>query len=159
GQVHCRWHERGSPREYDCASIPPEGQPAELPPSGKLAPMDVSLLVALHACGQVARRQDQGHAGMTRLQLCGRTGQIAGTDGRQLLLWGGFAFPFADDVLIPAVPFFGSRELVKEVDVRLSRTAKHLVVAVGSWTAWLTMDTTARFPNVNSALPHDPPVV
>ena len=53
---------------------------------------------------------------------CGdEPGQLVGTDGRQALIWGGFTFPFADDLLVPAVPVFGCKELAGE-EVRVGRT-------------------------------------
>jgi hypothetical protein len=153
GRVHCRWRERDEPKEYDSLTVPNDGQPRELPSRGPMTPVDHSVLAALHACGQTASRANDVRFALTHLQLRGATGTIAGTDGHQLLLWGGFAFPFTDNVLVPAVPVFGGKELVGETDIRLGRTATHVVLAAGPWTVWLTGDTTARFPDVMAVLP------
>jgi hypothetical protein len=87
------------------------------------------------------------------LQFRGQAGEIAGTDGRQLLLWGGFALPFREDLLAPAVPIFGGRELAEEQDVRIGRTAKHVAVAAGPWTVWLAVDAESPYPDVMAVIP------
>jgi hypothetical protein len=87
------------------------------------------------------------------LQLRGQAGELAGTDGRQLLLWGGFALPFREELLVPAVPIFGGRELAGEQDVSIGRTAKHVAVAAGPWTVWLTIDAESKYPDVISVIP------
>ena len=98
------------------------------------------FLAALHECGRTAAREATRFA-LDRVQVRGRAGQVVGTDGRQALLWGGFRLPFADDVLVPAVPVFGAPELAGQPDVRVGRTASHLVVAAGPWAVWLPADT------------------
>lgn len=151
GRVRCRWLERGDQRELEAEALPADG---ELPSSSKLHAVDATLLPALHACGQTASREANGRFALTRLQLRGQAGQIVGTDGKQLLLWGGFTFPFQEAVLVPAVPVFGGKELAGEQDVRIGRTAQHVVVAAGPWTVWLTVDGTARYPDVTAVLPN-----
>jgi hypothetical protein len=121
---------------------------------GKLQPVNAGLLRALHACGQTARREANGRFALTRLQLRGQAGQVVGTDGRPLLLWGGFSFPFAEDVLVPAVPVCGGRPFAGTQAVRIGRTASHVVIVVGPWTIWLAVDATARYPDVTAVLPH-----
>jgi hypothetical protein len=46
-----------------------------------------------------------------QIQLGGKSGTIAATDGRQLLVYNGFQFPWEEDLLIPASKVFGSAEL------------------------------------------------
>jgi hypothetical protein len=131
GSIHCRWQDRAERRELDCEPVPAEKQPPAQSPVGKLHNADPSLLAALHACGQTAGQESGGRFALARVQLRGQRGEVAGTDGRQLLLWGGFAFPFQDDLLVPAVPVFGSGPFAGEPDVRIGRTAKQVVVAMG----------------------------
>jgi hypothetical protein len=87
------------------------------------------------------------------LQLRGEDGQVVGTDGRQVLFWSGFRFPFSDNLLVPAIPVFGGRELAVETEVKIGRTAKHVLVAVGPWTVWLPIDKAAQFPEAASIIP------
>jgi hypothetical protein len=112
------------------------------------------FLAALHACGQTTSRQDKGRLALGRLQLRGSEGQVVGTDGMQLLVWGGFTLPFEGNLLVPAIPVFGSRELAKETEVCVGHTAEHLVVAAGAWMLWLTRDTVSRYPDVRAVIPH-----
>jgi hypothetical protein len=152
GRVRCRWQDRGEAKELDSEAVPPESQSA-LPSLAKLHSVDASLLTALHACGQTANREQSGRPALTRLQLRGQAGEIAGTDGRQLLLWGGFALPFREDLLVPAVPIFGGRELAGEQEVRIGRFAKHVALAAGPWMVWLAVDAESKYPDVCSVIP------
>lgn len=153
GSVRCRWQERGNARELDCATVPGEVQAAELLQVGILRPVPPSLLTALHACGQTANRMTDDHLAPARLQLRGQDGAIAGTDGRNLLLWGGFSFPFPENVLVPAVPLFGSRELAGEHDIYIGRTGQHITIAAGAWTIWLVEDAASPYTDVQTLLP------
>lgn len=122
----------------------------ELPKTTKA--IDPTLLTALHECGRSAARESVRFA-TSKIQVQGKTGSVAGTDGRQLLLWSGFRFAFPESVLLPAVPIFGSRELIDESDIRVGRTERHFVANAGPWTIWLAVDTEGRFPNVASVVP------
>ena len=44
---------------------------------------------------------------MNRVLVKGKTGEIVATDSKQLLAWGGFQFPFHEDLLIPRSAVFG----------------------------------------------------
>ncbi len=158
GQIHCCWQDRGGRRELDGEPVPAEQPSRPLPPVGKLQPADPSLLAALHACGQTASREPGGRFALQRLQLRGRHGEVAGTDGRQLLLWGGFAFPFRGDLLVPAVPVFGSRDFAGQQDVRIGHAAQHVAVAGGPWLVWLAVDVAAPYPDVTTVLPRSSPL-
>lgn len=153
GAVRCHWPERGQTRSQDSGPIPTEQLAAELPPLGTLHAVQPALLHALHACGQTASRTSVGRYALTRVQLRGQAGTVIGSDGRQLLIWGGFDLPIVEDLLVPAVPVFGSTELAAETEVRVGRTASHVTVAVGPWVIWLAVDTTAHFPDVTAVLP------
>jgi hypothetical protein len=153
GTLTCRWQERGQERVHAGTLVPAEQQPTDPAPADTWQRVDAGLLAALHACGQTASRAPAGRLAMNRVQLRGPRGEVAATDGRQLLLWGGLALPFAEDLLVPAVPIFGSRDLACEPEVRVGRTASHVLVAAGAWTVWLAVDATARYPDVTAVLP------
>lgn len=156
GRIWCHWLERGQVKELDAETVPADAQPVASASATKRHHVDASLVPALHACGQTASRVANGRFAVTRLQLRGGAGQVVGTDGRQLLLWGGFRLPFQDDVLIPAVPVFASRELAGERDVHIASTGKQIVIGVGAWTFWLALDKTARYPDVTAVIPQSP---
>src|SRR5581483_9843891 len=88
-----------------------------------------------------------------RLLLRGQSGEVAATDSRQLLLHGGFTFGWAEDLLVPAVPVFGGRELGPDAPVGVGRTAEHVAVRAGPWTFVLRIDADGRFPAVDAVVP------
>jgi hypothetical protein len=96
---------------------------------------------------------------LTRVQVGGKAGRVVATDGRTALVWGGFEFPFADDLLVPALPVFGTRELAAAGDARVGRTATHLVVAAGRWRVFVAVDRAGRYPDVSGIVPKDAPTV
>jgi hypothetical protein len=85
--------------------------------------------------------------------LKGGAGQVVGTDGRSALVWRGLPLPFAPDLLVPAVPVFGCRELTREAAVRVGRTPTELVVAAGAWRVHLPVDSGGRFPDLAGVVP------
>jgi hypothetical protein len=76
-----------------------------------------------------------------------------GTNGKVALLWRGFRFPFAEDVLVPAPPVFGSKALAHIKEVFVGRSPTHLVIAADAWMIWLPIQTKARYPDVASVIP------
>src|SRR5262249_49385637 len=88
-----------------------------------------------------------------RLQLRGKTGVIVATDGRQLLLQSGFHFPWAEDLLVPATPVFGCKELGQGLPVEIGRTETHVALRVGPWWLHLQIDQEGRFPQAERVLP------
>jgi hypothetical protein len=150
-----RWQGGGKSRTLPVELILP-GRQHELPPPPPLDPAPPKLLAALHECGRTAAREG-GRYALSKVQLQGTPGRVVGTDGKVALLWKGFAFPFADDVLVPPLPVFGARPLARVTEVRVGRTATHLVVAAGPWAVWLPADTKAKFPDVAGVVPRHPP--
>jgi hypothetical protein len=96
---------------------------------------------------------------LSKLQLQGRAGRVVGTDGKIALVWTGITFPFGDDVLIPALPVFGAKPLARLAEVRIGRTATHLVVAIGPWAVWLPTDARAKYPDVTGVIPRHAPTI
>jgi hypothetical protein len=76
---------------------------------------------------------------LTRLLLRGKPGEIVATDGRQLLIQGGFRFGWPEDVLVPRLPVFGHRDLTFTDPARLGRTASHVGLSLGPWTFLLAV--------------------
>src|SRR5438477_2353715 len=101
-------------------------------PAGRTAALPPSFLGAFAEAVRTAAR-DGGRFALTRVQLRGKAGQVVATDGRQLLVQGGFAFPWAEDLLVPAVPALGAKELA-DGSVTVGRSDGHVLVAVGPWT-------------------------
>jgi hypothetical protein len=114
--------------------------------------MPPTFLPALaQAVATVSR--ESARLALTRIQLRGRAGEIVATDGKQLLVQGGFSFPWTEDILVPAVPAFGQRELATADGMALGRTATHLAMHVGPWTFLLAFDSQGRFPDAAKVIP------
>ena len=89
------------------------------------------------------------------LQLRGATGEVIATDGRQILVQGGFPFPWDEDRLVPHTPLFGCRGLPRDLPVSVGQTDAHVAFRVGDWTIWLTIRTDARYPRVRDVIPDE----
>jgi hypothetical protein len=158
GRVVARWTDRGVPRTHTEDLVPAEsGHGVPVPPTSWTG-APAGLLAALHDAGRTAAREPTRYA-LHRVQLRGKTGQVIGTDGKRAYLKGGFAFPFSEDLLVPAVPVFGAKEWASAGEVRLGRTDSHLVVAAGPWTVALAIDAAGKFPDVAGVLPKHLPTV
>ena len=86
------------------------------------------------------------------LQLHGKRGSIVGTDGHQLLVHSGFAFPWEDDILVPANLVFGRHDLPQDQPVLIDGTDKWVAFRVGPWTILLAINE-GRFPNADDVMP------
>lgn len=150
-----RWHGGGEPRTLPVELMLP-GKQHELPTVPALSIVPATLLAALHECGRTAAKES-GRFALSKVQLQGKSGRVVGTDGKVALLWTGFTLPFADDVLVPALPVFGAKPLARIEDVKIGRTATHLVVAAGAWSVWLPTDTRAKYPDVAGVVPRHAP--
>lgn len=147
-----RWTDRGIAQTSAFVATAP-GPEYELPaPPDVWQPIPPSFLTALHECGRSTTEGSPRFA-LDRVQLRGKTGQVIGTDSKIALFWSGFAFPFTDDWLVPAIPAFGSRTFVGITDVQIGTTETRLFVSLGPWQVSLVRDTTGRYPDVASALP------
>ncbi|MCC6417011.1 MAG: hypothetical protein IT429_02045 [Gemmataceae bacterium] len=152
GKARARWQESGVPRVLDLETVDPETiPPLPAQPARWAALPDSFPQVLLDAANTTAR--ESGRFTLTRVQLRGSRGQVAATDGRQLLIRNGFDFPWKEDVLIPRLPALGLRELRDERLIGIRRTEEHVVLRIGAWTFFLAIDRTSRFPDVQSVVP------
>jgi hypothetical protein len=153
GKIRCRTATRGRVREtaFEETVADDSSTPDLTARPARMKAVDDGFLAALDECGRSTSAESARFA-LSRLQLRGTTGQVVGTDGRQLLVCSGFELPFDDDVLIPAVPVFGSRELAAESPVRIGRHASRMFVEAGPWTVALAIADEARFPDVAALL-------
>jgi hypothetical protein len=150
-----RWVVSGATRTAPVTFILPGKQHDPLPrPEAKAVP--ARLLSALHEAARTASREN-GRYALSRVQVRGTAGKVIATDGKVAVLFSGFRFPFPDDVLVPAVPLLGCPEMRDETEVRVGRTPQHLVVCAGDWTAWLSVATAGKFPDVAGVVPRRPP--
>ena len=144
------WTDRGVPRALTLASVP-NPPPTVAEPANWVA-QPLAFLSALHEATRSTSREPARYA-LHRLQFQGRYGTVVGTDGRHATLYGGFAFPFAEDLLIPASPVFGTRDWHDAESVALGRTDTQIVLRAGLWTLALDIDRESRFPDVRGIIP------
>jgi hypothetical protein len=85
--------------------------------------------------------------------LRSKDGAVVGTDGRQLLIQRGYPLPWKDDVLVPALPAFGCKEMPAGQPGLLGRSGDLITLEVGPWLFALKADTQARYPDVNRVIP------
>lgn len=147
-----RWSDRGIPqaREYAVPAIDSLGQ-FPSPPTAwtEMAP---GLLDALAEATDTSADDSTRYA-LGCLQLRGESGSIAATDGRQVLIRAGFAFPWDGEVLIPRSPLFGCKDLPRDLPLQVGKTDDHVVFRLGPWTIWEEIKTGVRFPDVDRILP------
>ncbi len=154
GQGEARWDDGGVPRRRPFTRVVPDQLPEvpELPTH--FQPVEPAFRQALAEAARTCAHES-GHYALARIQLRGRSGQLVATDGRQLLVQGGFALPWPEEVLIPALPVFVSRDLPSEEPVELGRTDTQVGVRIGPWTFLLEIDTEGRYPHADSVIPRN----
>jgi hypothetical protein len=147
--VEARWEDAGIPQtaSFDVLESP------ELPrtPARMLA-NGPDLLVALREAAQTADATSTRYA-LSCLRLRGQGGQIAATDGRQLLMQDGFAFPWEDDLLVPASRFFACAEFFANGSIHVGRSEQWVTLTTGAWTHHLRINPEGRFPPVENIAP------
>ena len=150
-KVIALWDETGIPRQVEFDTTDPVKLPPfpQLPTTFTLNPPELLKVLdnAMHSAAV-----DSGRYAICKVQLRGN-GEVVATDGKQLLMEGGFKFPWKDNVLVPRMSLFGAGVLPEDASVRVGRSAKHVFFVVGSWTIALAVDTEGRFPNVEQVIP------
>ncbi len=149
GQGEACWDDGGVPRRRPFGTVVPDKLP-EMP--ARWQAVEPAFLPALAEAARTTARDGIRYA-LTRIQLRGRSGQLVATDGRQLLVQGGFALPWPEEVLIPALPLFVSRDLPSEGPIALGRTDTHVGLRIGPWTFLLEIDAGGRYPNAETVIP------
>ncbi len=152
GRGEACWDDGGVPRRRAFETVSPETLPPlpELPAHWQ--PVEPAFLRALAEATRTTARDGVRYS-LARIQLRGRGGRVVATDGRQLLVQGGFSLPWADDVLLPALPLFVSRDLPSEGPIALGRTRSHVGLRVGPWAFVLEIDDGGRYPEVDGVIP------
>ncbi|MGE3407567.1 MAG: hypothetical protein AB7I37_12180 [Pirellulales bacterium] len=151
--VVAQWDDHGIPQrnEFDVADdrhAQPLAVPAELVQIGnqEVFPM---LADVTKCCAN-----DHGRYALNCIQLRGKQGEAAATDGRQLLVVGGIDWPWQDDVLVLGSRLFASQELDRADPVSVGRSDSHVVFRIGLWTIWLPIAKDVKFPNLENVIPN-----
>ena len=117
----------------------------------------IGQLTALAHAKETVDHESTRYA-LTNVQLSGAKQQIATTDGHQVLFQGGFPFPWAGDVLIPARAILGWSGLAQSQPISVGRTSDCVALRLGSlprgsWTILLRIDKEGGFPRLDEVLP------
>ncbi len=145
GGMQMEWPEGPIPqrRVVDDTGTLPDAFP-KLP--GNLTPNPAPLAEALrHALASVDREAGARYA-LNAFKLEGAAGRIVTTDGHQLLVQGGFEFPWQDDVIIPASKLFQAAELPRDDPIAVGRNGDWIALVFGPWVLYLKHNGEARFP-------------
>lgn len=152
GTVQARWEEGGVPQVQDM-DVKDAQDLAKFPSApSTLTPVASGLLKALADASGSAARESVRYA-LQKIQLRGRSGEIVGTDGRQLLLQAGFRFPFKDDLLIPSSPIFGAKELTSQDGVSIGADKQYVTIQSGAWMLYFPIDKESRYPRIEQVIP------
>ncbi len=151
-RVLAGWRDGNVPQmvQYDPVTPPDTDDFPETPET--LIANPPGLLQALHDA-MLTTDPDAARYATDHIQVRGKSGTLAATDGRQMLLQDGFEFPWEDDVLIPRAKVFGSDELPQDKPVAVGKTDDWVAVRVGPWTIWLKIEKKKRFPVVDQHVP------
>lgn len=87
------------------------------------------------------------------LHVRGKLGRLDATDGRQILTQTGYHLGFDDDVLIPASPLLGCRDLDVGEPFRVGRNGEWLGFGVGSVIILVRIQKEGRYPKLDDLLP------
>lgn len=123
------------------------------PPEVDFTDNPPELLVALSEAARTCD-QDSTRYSLSCIQLRGEAGEIAATDSHQLLIEGGFDFPWDDHILIPGSKLFTHRALKTDESVGIGRADDVVVLQAGSWTVWMSIEKECRFPEVDHVIPN-----
>jgi hypothetical protein len=152
GTTQARWEDGGVPQARTYTAQDPDKLAPFPTEPGTWTAAAPGLLAALDAAAHTAARDNVRYA-LTHLQLRGGTGEIVTTDGKQLLVQGGFPFPWRDDAPVPALTVFGSSELPKGGAVSVGRTDTYVGLRVGAWTFYVADYREGRFPKAHEVIP------
>ncbi len=152
GRTTTRWDDRGIPQSREYVVTEVGSLPAFPEPPATLEDCPAGLLDALAEAAATTEEGSTRYA-LNCIQLKGSTGEVVATDGRQILIQGGFGLPWEGDLLVRATPLFASKELPRDRPIRVGRTDGHVVLKAGAWTLYLAIQADARFPRVEHVIP------
>jgi hypothetical protein len=147
-----RWVDRGIPqvREF---TVPALDTPGPLPALPTVwSDVSIGLLDAL-AEATASACDDSTRYALGHVLLKGGTGEIAATDGHQLLVQGGYDLPWSGNVMVRRAPVFARKALPRDQPLEVGKTASHVVLRIGPWTIFMEVQTEGRFPDVDRAIP------
>jgi hypothetical protein len=147
-----RWDDRGIPRAREYAVTPADCLATSREPPSSWTENPPDLLDALTEATATSSDDNSRYA-LGCILLRGVSGEVAATDGRQLLVTAGFRFPWSGDMLVRRSPIFACKELPRDQPVAIGKTDTHVVLRVDPWTLSFEVQSGARFPRVDQVIP------
>ncbi|HPM85367.1 MAG TPA: hypothetical protein PLF81_31915 [Candidatus Anammoximicrobium sp.] len=148
-KVTASWIDKRVPVVRDFATSTPDDTLPPFPPSPETyASNDLEFWAALREAAATTDQQPHRFA-LSCVQLCGANGKVVATDGQQALVQSGFAFPWTDDLLVPASDVVGYRDLTADQPIQVGKTEDWVTFKTGPWTISLKVEKDARFPDVS----------
>lgn len=149
--IRARWSDRGIPQLVNQTLEPPQTVTwPELPKSYAANPPQ--LWSALRD-GVGAAARDRLRYALDCVQLRGSAGQIVATDGHHVLVQGGFELPRPEDLLVPASPILGWKDIAPGDVVNVGSAGDWINFASGPWTVSLLVEKDNRYPEVEGCFP------
>ncbi len=151
GRVTAQWQDGNVP--IITTYQKPEFNAGEFPPMPEvLADNPTNLFTALREAFDTTDRESIRYT-LACVQLCGQSGLIRATDGRQLLVQSGFNLPWKEDLLIPRSGVFSCRDLALDRPVAIGRNEDWLSLCTGPWTIHLRINKEGRYPDLSRYIP------
>jgi len=152
-QLRAEWYESVVPKSANFAiPLDTDGKPVELVAPNAWAQNSAEVLSILHQTMAVTDKENSRYA-LGNIQVQGKRGEIAATDGHQVLWHTGIKLNFDDEILVPTTTVYGSPELRSEGSVLLGKTDMHFAVQTGPWTIFTLIQKEGRFPRVRDIFP------
>ncbi len=151
-QVQAQWQEGAIPKSALFGLPDPKLKPAELVAPTVWAHNPPEVLDILHETMAVTDTQYSRYA-LGCVQFNGKAGEIAATDGHQIILHSGLLLNFDEEVLVPASTVYGSPVLISDAAVLLGKTETHFAVQSGPWTIFTLIPQEGRFPRIHEVFP------
>ncbi len=151
-RVSASWSDEGIPvtRSYD---LPADRKSTTFPEfPAQFVPCKAEAIEALAAVNEITGDDSPRYA-LDSIELRGATGEVAATDGHQLLIRSGLSWPWDETLLIHCSPIFATKGWLVGEDLSVGRTETHVVFRCGPWTAAMAIRVNARFPKLEDVIP------
>jgi hypothetical protein len=110
------------------------------------------FLAAFHETNLSTAKEPTKYA-LNRVLLRGKSGDIVGSDSRQMLIHGGFRFPFSDNLVVSRTAVFGMPPFAEMDKPAVGVTASHVMIRLENWIFALSIHTNDRFPDIDALMP------
>ncbi len=135
-QVTVRWTDDGVPQLVQCDWLEAGAFPA-FPRDQTIEAENQPRLIAALADAMATADSESTRYATNKIQLRGEAGNIVATDGRQLLVQRGFAFPWDEELLIPHTTVFECKDLPRDHAVQVGKGENGLISgSVPGRSAW-----------------------